>query len=132
MVTTTDKVDLLPTATFPKERLEGAALSGSLLTAFPWTPILRLVFEAVLVTVTLPLFQPAEPGVNVIVALTVWPAARTTGRVIPEMLNAELLAVSADTVALVFPLFVKVTVCARDWETSTAPKLRFVGELRNC
>lgn len=93
---------------------------------------MRLVFEAVLVTVTLPLFQPAVPGAKVIVAVTVWPAARTTGRVIPEMLNAGLLAVNAETVALVFPLFVKVTVCASDWETSTAPKLRFAGELRNC
>lgn len=109
-MTRTDNVDLLPTATFPKERLEGAAVSGSLLTAFPWTPILRLVLEAVLVTVTLAEFHPADVGEKVIVALTVWPAARTTGRVIPETLNAELLAVSAETVALVFPLFVKVTV----------------------
>lgn len=113
-MTTTDCVDLLPTATFPNETLEGAAMRGSLLTAFPWSPIFKLVFEAVLVAVRFPVFQPADPGANVTVALTLWPADRTMGRVTPETLNAELLDVSAETVALVLPLLVRVTVWASD------------------
>lgn len=64
-------------------------------------------FEAVLVTVILPLVQPVLVGAKVTVIVAVWPAARTAGRFIPDTVNPVPFAVMAEIVTLVCPLFVK-------------------------
>jgi hypothetical protein len=75
-------------------------------TAVPLNGICRLGFDAFDVTVTVPLNVPAEVGAKVTVNDVLCPGPRTTGGVIPEMLNPVPAAAAAEIVALVPPVFV--------------------------
>ena len=76
---------------------------------------------AVLEIMMLPDALPEVVGVNCAVKLTVWFAATVTGAVSPVTLKPVPLAVSAEIVALAFPVFVNVTVCWPLFPTATLP-----------
>ena len=78
---------MLPTATFPKLRLEGFNPSAPGVTAVPDRGMTKVGFEAVEVTVTLPVTLPADAGVNVTAKVALWPAANVAGVAIPLRLK---------------------------------------------
>jgi hypothetical protein len=95
---------------FVKVRLVGDAVKVAGVTAVPLNGIDKLGFDAFEVTVTLPLKDPADPGVNVTVNVVLCPGFNVTGGVIPEMLNPVPDAAAAEIVALVPPVFFTVSV----------------------
>ena len=62
-----------------------------------------------LATVTIPPLHPVCVGVKFNFRVTLWPAPTATGRLSPDTLKAELLALTVLTVMLDCPVFVKVT-----------------------
>lgn len=132
MVSTTDCDELLPTCTDPKETLDGAAVIGLLPTAKPWSPTLKFELKGLVVRVSSPPTQPVEPGANVTFTATLFPAASVAGNASPDWLNPLPLTFNAVIVTLVCPLFVTVTVWVADWDTTTEPNFRLVGEHRSC
>jgi hypothetical protein len=96
---------------FVKVRLVGDAVrTAGGVTAVPLSGIDRLGFDAFDVTVTVPLNEPADGGVNVTVNVVLCPGFNVTGGVIPEMLNPVPDAAAAEIVALVPPVFFTVSV----------------------
>jgi len=85
-----------------------------------------------LVTVTFPSIHPVATGAKFTLKVTLCPAATTAGRFNPDTLNPEQLAVTAEIVMPVCPLFVKATDWVSDCVIATEPNLRFAGELLNC
>jgi len=79
-------------------------------TAVPLSGICKLGFDAFEVTVTVPGNVPAAVGANVTVNDALCPGPSATGGVIPEMLNPVPAAATAETVALVPPVLVTVSV----------------------
>lgn len=128
----TDRVAWVPTATWPNETLEGAAVNGSLWTPTPPTTRSRLGFDAVLVNVTFPPIHPAVFGEKTTFRATLCPAARLMGRLKPGRLNCEPLSLIAETFTLVDPVLISRTTCVSDPLKSTEPNLRFAGEQTNC
>lgn len=108
MLSTIEWVALLPTFICPKDKLEGLAVSTSVLTPQPSVPICRLGFVALLVTVMIPLTCPVLLGLKVTFRAMLWPAFTVTGKLIPEIVNSELLTLTAETVALVAPVLVRI------------------------
>ena len=78
---------MLPTVTLPKLRLVGFDPSAPGVTAIPDNGMVRVGFEALDVTVRLPLALPADGGVNVTVKVALWPGVSVAGVVIPLKLN---------------------------------------------
>jgi hypothetical protein len=79
-------------------------------TDVPVSAIDKLGFDAFDVTVTVPGNVPVEVGAKVTVNVVLCPAVNVTGGVIPEMLNPVPDAPTAETVALVPPVLVRVSV----------------------
>lgn len=98
----------------------------------PRSPNCRVGFEAVLVTVMLPLVHPVLVGAKVAVIVAVWPAARTVGRLNPETVNPLPFAVMAEIVTLVCPLLVKTADWLCDCAMATEPNLILAGLLCSC
>ena len=75
----------------------------------------------------MPLAAPEEVGVKLTLKLALWPAFKVIGAEIPLTLNPLPLAVAAEIVTAVPPLF--VTVSGKLWllPTVTVPKLRLVA-----
>jgi hypothetical protein len=71
--------------------------------------------------------DPVACGVKVTVNDVDWPAARVTGREIPESANSPLLRLAEDTVTDA-PLAVKLPFSDELDPTVTLPKLRLVGD----
>jgi hypothetical protein len=65
--------------------------------------------DELLAIVTIPPVHPVCVGVKFNFRATVWPAPTATGSLSPDTLKAELLELTALTVTLVCPVFVKVT-----------------------
>ena len=103
---------LLPTVTLPKVRLAGFDPSAPGVTAVPDNGMVRVGFEALDVTVRLPLALPASCGVNVTVKVALWPAASVAGAVIPLWLKLVPLIPTWEMVTLEAPVLVNVS--ARD------------------
>jgi hypothetical protein len=83
-----EAVPLLPTTTLPRFRVVGATLSSpAVAVPVPVSGTARVGFEALEVTVTLPLALATDCGVNVAVKVALCPAASVTGVVIPLRLN---------------------------------------------
>ena len=61
--------------------------------------------------------MPALVGAKVTVKVVLCPAVNVTGSVIPEMLNPVPDAATAETVALVPPVLVSVSVWLELWPT---------------
>jgi hypothetical protein len=109
-VTVSVWLELWPTVTFVKVKLVGEAVKVAGVTAVALRGIDRLGFEAFEVTVTVPLNVPADVGANFTVNVVLCPGVRVTGVLIPEILNPVPVAVAAEIVALVPPVFVTVSV----------------------
>jgi hypothetical protein len=103
--------------TFVKVKLVGEAVKVAGVTAVPLRGIDKLGFEAFEVTVTVPAKVPADVGANVTVNVALCPGVRVTGVLIPEMLNPVPVAVAAEIVALVPPVFVTVSAWLEFWPT---------------
>jgi hypothetical protein len=76
----------------------------------PLKGIDKLGLDAFEVTVTVPGNVPADVGAKVTVKVVLCPAVSVTGGVIPEMLNPVPDAATADIVAVVPPVLVRVSV----------------------
>jgi len=87
-------------------------------------------FVALLAKVILLVTLPAVWGVKATVRVTLAPAATVVGNGTPETLNPQHV-VGACTVALVLPVFDKVTNCVAVEPTPMLPKLRLVVEAFN-
>lgn len=123
-VTFTDP--LAPTSKLPKFMLEGFAVR------FPCTPvpvsgIVTVGSLAVLVIVMLPEADPEVVGANCAVKLVLWPAASVNGVESPTAVNPEPAALTAEIVALVLPLLVRVIVCCPVLPTDTFPNATLPG-----
>ena len=77
----------MPTVTVPKLRLGVPAVKEPAATAVPDNGTARLVFEALLVIVSVPLGVPAACGVKTTLKLLLAPAASVNGTVRPLRLN---------------------------------------------
>ena len=78
------------------------------------------------------LLHPVAVGAKVTVRAILSPAARDTGRFMPDTLKSEPLVLIAEIVALVCPVLVKTTSCACDVPTVIPPNPRLEGEQTNC
>jgi len=87
LVTVSDRDLLLPTVTVPKLRLVGFDPSEPCNTPVPDKGMFNVGFEAFEMILTLPLAPAADAGVNVTVKVTLCPAVRVNGVVIPLMLK---------------------------------------------
>ncbi len=83
-------------------------------TAVPLSGICKLGFDAFDVTVTVPLNVPVEVGANVTVNDVLCPGVNVPA-VKPETLNPVPAAAAAETVALVPPVLVTVSVWLEVW-----------------
>ena len=126
LVTVSDRDCLLPTVTLPKLRLVGFDPSVPGEIPVPANGMDRVGFDAVEVTVMLPLALAADCGANVTLKLVLWPAVSVTGAVIPLRLNPVPLIPTWEIVTLELPVL--VIVSDRDWllPTVTLPKLSLV------
>ena len=78
---------MLPTVTLPKLRLEGLEPSAPGATPVADSGVVKVGFDAVEVTVMLPLTLPAAAGVNLTVKLALCPDVSVIGTVTPLTLN---------------------------------------------
>jgi hypothetical protein len=127
-VTVSERVCLTPTVTLPKLRLAGLEASGPAVEPVPDRGIVKVGFDPLDVSVTVPLTVPAAVGMNETLKVVLWPPVRVTGEVIPLMLNPEPPAMAAwEIVTLDPPVLVTVAdrVCLTP--TATLPKLRLAG-----
>ena len=131
-----DAVPLFPTTTLPTFSVDGVTescpLGAGAVVPVPLTGILSHELEAVLLTVTYPLVDEFAVGAKVTFIPTFCPEARTSGRLTPEALNAELRTRIPEMVRLVFPELLRTTTWVWDVPAWTAPKLREDGELVSC
>src|SRR5579863_8317454 len=110
-VRTMGRVALDPTDVCAKDRLNGLAINSSVLTPDPASHKGMLGFDALPVNNTFPSVHPVHPvavGAKVTLSVTLSPAARDAGRVIPETLNSVPPALIAETVVAVSPVLVKI------------------------
>lgn len=92
-VTVSDKLDVVDTATLPKLRLVGFDPSAPAdAVPVPESEIVSVGFEALDVTVTLPLAAPADVGLNETLKVVLWPAVKVIGVEAPLTLNPVPLA----------------------------------------
>jgi hypothetical protein len=98
-------VELPPTATWPKETLEGLAPKLSLVAPVPESCTLRTEFEALLVNVATAPVHAAVVGEKVTRSATLFPAGRIKGKANPDALNSDPPRFTVETVTLVGPLF---------------------------
>ena len=107
-VSTTGTVELFPIATSPNGTVEGLAVRDLLVTPPPRTSSTTLAFAASLENSIVPVVNP-DVGVKLTFKSTLCPAGRTSGMP-EETVNWELLGVIAESVTLVCPLFVRLTI----------------------
>lgn len=97
----------------------------------PDTPMESVAFDALDITVTLPLALPAVVGAKVALKLALCPAARVMGALMPFKVNPVPLIVIWETAMLAAPEFVTVPESVWLFPTVTLPKLSVAGlELR--
>ncbi len=127
LVNVSDKLELLPTCTLPNARLIGLAVSVPCATPAPERGMVKSELLPLEVMVTFPLVEPLALGANTTVNEVLWPAVNVNGKDRPLRLNPVPLAVAAEMVKLLPPLFVRVSVSDFDEPTVTLPKARLVG-----
>ena len=118
---------MLPTVTLPKLKLVGFDPSVPGVTPVPDKGMVRVGFDAVDVTVRLPLAFPADCGVKVTVKFVLWPAISVTGAVIPPKLNPVPLTPICEIVTLEAPVLVNVSESVWLLPNVTLPKPRLLG-----
>src|ERR1700693_2967249 len=97
----------------PKLRLAGLAVSDPGVTPVPEKGIVRVAFEALLATETLPLALVPDCGAKVTLNVELWPGGTVMGRFMPLMLKPAPVTGACVMVTLEPPEL--VTVCCRDW-----------------
>jgi hypothetical protein len=133
LLTATGSVLLVPTATVPKFKVLGFALSWPT-TATP-LPVRGMLFgelEALLTKEALPLAAVVVVGAKLTLRDVLWPGARLNGSVLPPILNPFPVAVYWEMVAVAGPLFVIITGSVLLVPTVTLPKLTLVGLVVSC
>ena len=132
MVSTTDCVVLVPTATWPNETVEGLAVTLSLVAPVPSSCTSRVEFEALLVKTIHPPVHPVPVGEKVTFSVTLCPAGRVKGKLRPDALNSGALIFIAETVMLVCPPLVKTKTSVSGCPTATLPKPKADGAPVSC
>src|ERR1700723_1543734 len=102
---------------FVNVKLVGDAVKVAAATEVPLRGIDKLGFDAFDVTVAVPGKVPTDVGAKVTVKVVLCPAVNVTGVLIPETLNPVPDAATAETVALVPPVFLMVSVWLEVWPT---------------
>jgi hypothetical protein len=125
-------VALVPIATWPKDTIEGLAVTASLLTPAPETSIEREAFDALLEKLTVPPVHTSALGAKLTLTSTLCPASKMSGRLTWDMVNSELLTLVPETVTLVCPVFAKVIGKVSVCPTMTLPNRRLVGVQTSC
>ena len=127
LVNVSCRLELFPTSTVPKLKLDGLSASVPGVTPDPLNGMLRLGFEASLVMATLPLIDPLVCGANCTLKLFDCPAARLNGRLSPLTLYPLPLAAVWLIFTVVPPEFVSVTESVWLVPVCTFPKDRLEG-----
>lgn len=102
---------LWPTTTLPKFKVVGLTPNWPGTVPVPDNEMVRVELEASEVNEIVPLVAPAAAGAKVAPKVKLCPAIRVRGRLSPLMLNPLPLTLACDTVIVVPPVFVKVSVC---------------------
>jgi hypothetical protein len=127
LVNVSDKACVVDTGTLPKLRVVGFETRVPGEVPVPLRGIVKVGFDALELTMTLPLLAPLVNGVNETLNVALCPAVNVTGAEIPLTLNPVPLTATCEIEILVLPVFVtvsdRVLVCA----ICTLPKLRLVG-----
>ena len=100
----------VPTATFPKLKLDGVAVNAPALAPVPVRAAVSVESAAFETMVMLPEPAPDCVGAKVTLKAVLWPGARVRGNTRPMIPNTVPDAVAAEMTALVPPLFVRVAV----------------------
>ena len=125
LVSVSDKFELLPTVTLPNAKLLGFGVNVPCVTPVPDKGMFKLV--AVDVMLTFPDTAPPAVGAKVTVNEVLWPAFNVIGNVSPLMLKPAPLALAAEIVTLLPPLFVSVSDQFELLPTVTLPNARLLG-----
>lgn len=123
---------VLLTVTVPKFIEAGLTASCPELAPVPARETERLGLFALLVTAILPLSVPPAGGVKLAFNVTLCPADRLMGRIVPLMLNPVPEATTCEIFTAVVWLFVKVKGRVLVLLTGTLPKFRLAGFAANC
>ena len=99
-----------PTVTLPKLMLLGLSARAPGVTPVPDTPIVSVGFEPFEVMVTVPLAAPVACGAKVTVKLVLCEGFNVSGAVMPLRVKPVPLMLACETLTLVPPVFVSVTV----------------------
>ena len=135
LVTTTCPLVLLPTATVPKLKLVGFALSRpvAVLEPVPLNATFSVgVVGSLLVIAMFPEALPAAVGANVTTACADCPALIVLGVVKPLMLNSLPVRVIRETVRSAEPVLLKVKLAVPVSPVETDPKLIEAGFAEIC
>jgi hypothetical protein len=117
-----------PALTLPKFNVAGATVNCPTAVSLPDSAMFSCGLEAFEFTKSVPELVPEMVGANTTLKVRLCPAFRLTGSTKPLNVNALLDTEACDTVTLVFPLFVRVSVNVLDPPAVRLPKLRIAGE----
>jgi hypothetical protein len=118
---------LVPTTTLPTGSVAAALRVPTGFAPVPLNGIARVVFVAFEVRVTLPLAEPADPGVNFTLKVAPCPAANVTGAVMPLRVNPVPLMATLEMTTEVPPVLVTVSESDLLLPTVTVLKPRELG-----
>ena len=94
-------------------------------------PVRLIAFVGVeaelLTTVSCPVWEPDAEGANATLKTTLWPGARVTGKVAPEIEKPVPVTLTELTVTGSDPVEARVTDCVELVLTGTLPKLTLVA-----
>jgi len=116
---------LFPVTTFPKPTEEGSAERPAT-SPVPDSDTVSGEFEALLETVKLPVTAPAEPGLNWIWTVTLWPAAIEPDGSVPTTLKPEPVTDPCEMSTVASPVFSMLSDCVEVVPMGTLPKLTVV------
>lgn len=122
------KEALDPVLTLPKFNVAGATVNCPTAVSLPDSAMFSCGLEAFEFTKRVPELVPEMLGANTTLKVRLCPAFRLTGSTKPLNVNALLDTEACDTVTLIFPLFVRVSVNVLDPPAVRLPKLRIAGE----
>ena len=117
-----------PALTLPKFNVAGATVNCPSAVSLPDSAMCSCGLEAFEFTKRVPELVPEMVGANTTLKVRLCPAFRLTGSTKPLNVNALLDTEACDTVTLVFPLFVRVSINILDPPAVRLPKLRIAGE----
>lgn len=129
LLRTSGLVAVVPTVTVPKPMLVGLAakVAVAAVVAVPLRGTTRVGFEASLLMVTDPEYVFAVAGANVTCTVTLAPAAKGYGVVIPLTLKPVPLAAAAEIVAVALPVLLMVRGLVEVVPAVMLPKAMLVG-----